>query len=57
MDPNEEKIEARVLEEEVNYMVRQEDLHIIVTIQLANMFNNLVNVSGTRLLANMPIPS
>ena len=51
----EEKLEAGVPEEEVNHKVQAEDLHIIVTIQIANMFNNLENVSGTRLLASMQI--
>jgi len=34
-----EKLEAKVLEEEeVKYKGKKEDLHIIVTIQLVNMF-------------------
>ena len=49
----EEKLEAGVPEVEVNHKVQAEDLHIIVTIQIANMFSNLVNVSGTKHLANM----
>ena len=49
-----EKLEAKVLEEEeVKYKGKKEDLHIIVTIQLVNMFRWMVNVSGTGLNANM----